>query len=84
MLVDVESGNVTLLLSQITGAEESVIEEMLMNGIMPADVANQFGKYEEYRAFLKSNIAARLQVLIDNDEITVKEANELFNRISEN
>ena len=57
---------------------------MLMNGIMPADVANQFGKYEEYRAFLKSNIAARLQVLIDNDEITVKEANELFNRISEN
>ena len=84
MLVDVESGNVTLLLSLITGAEESVIEEMLMNGIMPADVANQFGKYEKYRAFLKSNIAARLQVLIDNDEITVKEANELFNRISEN
>lgn len=39
MLVDVESGNVTLLLSLITGAEESVIEEMLMNGNMPADVA---------------------------------------------
>ena len=40
MLVDVESGNVTLLLSLITGAEESVIEEMLMNGIMPADLVS--------------------------------------------
>lgn len=81
MLCEVESGNVVLLLSLITGAEESLIEEMIINGIQPGEVANKFGKYDEYKQFLKNNVLSQLQTLIDNEEITVKEANDLFNRI---
>ncbi len=83
MLCQVESGNVTLLLTMLTGAQQSEIEAMLMNGVRPAEVANHYGKYDEFVAFLKSNIAAKLQVLLENNEITVREANELFNRISQ-
>lgn len=83
MLCDVESGNITLLLSLITNAEESSIEKLLMNGVMPGEVAKFYGKYDEYKAFLKSNIAAQLQVLIENHELSNKEATDLFDRINE-
>lgn len=82
MLCNVESGNVTLLLTILTGAEQSEIEKMLMNGTRPAEVAEYYGKYDEFNLFLKKNIALKLQALIDNNEISVKEANQLFNQIN--
>ena len=44
MLCQVESGNVTLLLTMLTGAQQSEIEAMLMNGVRPAEVANHAWK----------------------------------------
>lgn len=83
MLCEVDSGNITRFLVMLTGANESEIEKMLMSGIPPWVVANQYGKYEDFKEILKNNIAARLQILIDNEELTTDEANKMYNRINQ-
>lgn len=83
MVCQVESGNVIKLLTILTGAEQTEIENMLMSGTRPAEVADHYGKYDEYKDFLKVNIASKLQNLINEGEIGVKEANRMFNRINE-
>lgn len=83
MLCEVDSGNVTRFLVMLTGANESEIEKMLMSGIPPWVVANKYGKYDDYKEILKNNISARLQILIDNDELSHDEANNMYNRISQ-
>ena len=78
MLCNVESGNITQLLSILTGADQTEIEQMLMNGIHPAQVADYYGKYDEFNAFFKSNIASKLKALVDNNEISKKDASLFF------
>lgn len=80
MLCNIESGNITLLLSKITGAEQTEIEQMLMNGTNPAEVADHYGKYDEFNAFFKSNIISKLNALINNNEISVSEANRFLDQ----
>lgn len=81
MLCNVESGNVTAVLASLTGADAKEIEALLITGIPPWGVAARYGKYDEFKGIIKSNYIARLQTLIDGGEITVKEANEMFNKI---
>lgn len=83
MLCNVDSGNVTLLLSMLTGADESEIEGLLFTGLPPWAVAAQYGKYNEFKDIIKSNYAHRLQKLVDNNELSASAANEMYNRISE-
>lgn len=83
MLCNIDSGNITLLLSMLTGAEESEIEGLLFTGLPPWAVAAQYGKYNEYKELIKANYALRLQTLVDNNELSPYTANEMYNRISE-
>ena len=81
MLCNIESGNITLLLSKITGAEEAEIEQMLINGVNPAEVADYYGKYDEFKAFFKSNIMSKLKTLVDNNEISLGDANSFYKQV---
>ncbi len=78
MLCDVESGNITKLLAILTEQNETDIEKMLMNGINPAQVADYYGKLDEFNAFFKTNIISKLRVLVNNKEITPDYAYEFF------
>lgn len=82
MLCNIESGNVTLLLSDITGADKREIESLLISGIPPWVVASKYNKYNEFKEVIKSNYAEHLQKLIDSNELSVHDANEMFNKIS--
>ena len=81
MLCNIESGNITLLLSKITGAEETEIERMLMNGVNPAEVADYYGKYDEFNAFFKTNIMSKLKTLVDNNEMSASDANSFYKQV---
>ena len=83
MLCNVKSGNVTALLSSLTGADEKEIEALLLTGLTPWVVASRYGKYDEFKTIVKNNYATHLQVLITNNEISVSDANEMYNKISD-
>ena len=78
MPINVESGNISLLLSMLTGACQAEIETMLMNGISPARVAENYGKFDEFNAFFKRNIALKLKALVENNELSADEAVKFF------
>ncbi len=82
MLCNVDSGNTTLLLSMLTGVEESEIEELLITGLPPWTVAAKYGKYEEYKELIKTNYVQRLQTLVDENKLSANAANEMYNRIN--
>ncbi len=83
MVYDVESGNITKLLSVLTGQREEDVEKLLLNGMTPARVADRFGKLDEFKTFFKVNIMSKLKALIDRKEITVDEAYEFYKRLSD-
>ncbi len=70
MLCEVGSGNVVLLISLITGAPQSDIEDMIMCGISPWAVADYFGKLDEFQSILYNNMEESLTALVESGEMT--------------
>lgn len=82
MSCSVASGNVTELLSIITGANKSEIETLLLSGITPWVVAAKYGKYSEFKEMIKENYLDRLNKLVENNELSASEAIEMYEKIS--
>lgn len=82
MLCNVDSGNIVLLLSMLTGADENEIESLLFTGLTPWAVASKYGKYEEFKELIKENYAQSLNALVENNELSPAAANEMYNKIS--
>lgn len=82
MLCNVDSGNIVLLLSMLTGANENEIESLLLTGLTPWAVALRYGKYEEFKELIKENYTHSLNALVADNKLSPDAANEIYNKIS--
>ncbi|MEG2380236.1 MAG: hypothetical protein RSB38_00910 [Oscillospiraceae bacterium] len=78
MTCGIDSGNVSCLLSVLTGVTEAKIEKLLMSGITPWALADSFGKLNEFKDIIDGTIEMQLDNMVHEGTITRAVATEMM------
>ncbi len=72
------SGNITALLASVIEKDESEVEQILITGANPWDVAEEYGKFSELKDLVFENTLSNIDAMLESGKITQSEADDII------
>lgn len=72
------SGNITSLLASVIDKDESDVEEMLITGVSPWKIAEEYGKFSELKDLVFENTLSYIDAMLESGKITQSDADDII------